>query len=94
MIQKALTATLVLARFSPSAWAGGSAAASGAPRLRLGDAVRPTGYEVELTLRPEADSFPGRVTIDLELREPTTVIWLHGVDLEIQDAPWTRHFGA
>ncbi len=86
MIQRALTAILLLSMSATAAWADGSAAAGEAPRLRLGDTVRPTGYEVELTLRPEAESFPGRVAIDLRLAEATPVIWLHGVDLEILEA--------
>ncbi len=86
MIQRLLTTILLLSLSSPTVWADGSVTASDAPKLRLSGAVRPTGYEVELTLRPEADSFPGRVAIDLELREATRVIWLHGADLEIEQA--------
>ncbi len=78
------SATLFL--LGVAALAGAASAAHEPPALRLGDTVRPTGYEVELTLDPDAETFPGRVVIDLELSEATSVLWLHGKKLEIREA--------
>ncbi|HET9450097.1 MAG TPA: M1 family metallopeptidase, partial [Aggregicoccus sp.] len=56
------------------------------PKLRLGEHVKPTAYAVELTLRPDEPRFEGRVTIDLQLSQPTDVLWLHGRGLSVNQA--------
>jgi len=53
------------------------------PALRLPETVRPLGYQVELTLDPEAPTFEGRIDIELRLREASSIVWLHAVELEI-----------
>ncbi len=54
--------------------------------LRLPDGVAPKRYALELALSPAADSFTGRVTIDIELAAPTRTLWLNEKDLEVQSA--------
>ena len=56
------------------------------PGLRLDGRVRPTRYAVELTIVPTQEAFTGTAVLALELAEPTTVIWLHAVDLAIKTA--------
>lgn len=56
------------------------------PSLRLPAAVRPTHYALDLTLVPSRDTFRGTVAIDLELAEPTSVVWLNSVDLTVTKA--------
>jgi len=56
-----------------------------APVGRLGDNVVPTKYEIELTIDPSQETFSGRVSIDVQIREPTGTIWLHGKDLDISE---------
>jgi len=53
------------------------------PKLRLGNAAAPTRYALELTLVPTEEIFSGQVDIDLQIREPRTVIWLNGSELEV-----------
>jgi alanyl aminopeptidase len=48
--------------------------------------VRPLRYDVTLTLDPAAPTFSGRIEIELELAEPTAVVWLHAVELDIDEA--------
>ena len=62
------------------------ASAAEPPKLRLGDAVRPTHYTAELTLDPGKDTFTGVIDIDVNVREPRDTIWLNAVDIKIADA--------
>lgn len=57
-----------------------------APEGRLGEAVVPTGYHLELQVDPQQESFSGVAVIDVELRENRRVIWLHGQRLEVEAA--------
>lgn len=57
-----------------------------APKFRLPDIVRPTHYTVDLTVVPAEENFSGKVSIDVELREAASVIWLHGVGLTVDEA--------
>ncbi len=59
------------------------------PAFRLGTTVKPTGYQVELTVSPEQESFNGVVDIALELSESTRQLWLHGEGLTVKEATLT-----
>jgi alanyl aminopeptidase len=56
-----------------------------APTLRLPAGVTPVRYALDLWLRPDADSFTGRVTIDVDLASPTPTLWLNAVDLTLDE---------
>ncbi|MCK5860615.1 M1 family metallopeptidase [Abyssibacter sp.] len=56
------------------------------PRGRLGDAVVPTAYALNLNIDPDADRFSGRVIIDVRIAEPVDVIYLHGKNLTVSAA--------
>ncbi|WP_223633719.1 M1 family metallopeptidase [Corallococcus sp. EGB] len=56
------------------------------PALRLPDTVRPVHYALDLKLVPTEATYPGSVTIDVEVREPVRQVWLHGQDLEVTRA--------
>jgi cytosol alanyl aminopeptidase len=56
------------------------------PALRLDGNVRPTRYAIDLTIVPTSETFAGKVTLGLEVARPTTVVWLHAVDLSIKSA--------
>jgi len=60
------------------------------PTLRLPTTVRPTGYTVELTLDPKAESFQGVAELALEVAEPTSVLWLNGRALTVKQATLTQ----
>lgn len=69
--------------------AGPSAAARAElspPKLRLDDTARPTRYFLDLTVIPDRDTFTGVVEIDLEIRKPTSHLWLNATDLTIRKA--------
>lgn len=54
-----------------------------APEGRLPEGVRPTGYQLSLTIVPSSDGFSGEAVIGLELDQPATGIWMHGQDLNV-----------
>jgi alanyl aminopeptidase len=56
-----------------------------APVARLGSNVKPTKYDIELTVDPSQASYSGRVSIDVNISEPTNTIWLHGKDLDVSE---------
>jgi alanyl aminopeptidase len=56
------------------------------PQLRLGHAVEPVRYAVDLTIVPAEDTFSGTIDIALKVREATPLIWLNAKDLTIREA--------
>jgi len=48
------------------------------PHAQLGDNVIPTNYAIDLTIDPRSDSFSGVVTIDVNVKQAISKIWLHG----------------
>jgi cytosol alanyl aminopeptidase len=59
------------------------------PTLRLPSSVRPLRYDVELTIDPATEQFAGKIAIDLDVREATSVIWLNQEDLTLARAEVT-----
>jgi alanyl aminopeptidase len=59
------------------------------PGLRLGDAVRPLRYALELTVVPSEETFSGTVEIDVALRTATTLVWINSKNLSIGEAAVT-----
>ena len=64
-----------------------------APVGRLGDNVAPTRYDIELTIDPSQERFAGSVSIDVQIDEPTSAIWLHGKGLDVSDVYLTDSDG-
>ena len=60
------------------------------PKLRLPATARPLHYEVDLTIAPEKDTFSGTIEIDLDLTEPTRLLWLNATELTVSDASLTE----
>ncbi len=54
-----------------------------APLGQLPDAVKPTHYRLDLSIDPGKPRFGGTVEIDVEVREPTRHIYLHGRELTV-----------
>jgi alanyl aminopeptidase len=65
-----------------------------APTLRLDGAVKPTRYSAGLTIRPTAETFDGRITIELEVSKEIGGLWLHGAELTIESANLADSAGA
>jgi len=59
------------------------------PSLRLPTRVLPTGYTAELTVDPTQPAFQGVLDIELEVKEGTDVLWLHGHELTVKQATLT-----
>jgi aminopeptidase N len=59
------------------------------PSMRLPTGVRPTRYQLELSVTPASDGFAGVVDIELALAQPTAVIWLNATDLVIDSTELT-----
>ena len=77
MRRLALACVLVAAAFS---------ATPPPPGFQLPDDVVPLNYVVGLTIDPSRDTFEGTVSIQLDIRKPTSVIWLNAKDLEPEKA--------
>lgn len=56
------------------------------PIHRLGDAVRPRAYRLEVELDPARERFAGAVEIELELVEAASSVWLHADGLSVRRA--------
>ena len=57
------------------------------PTLRLPKLAVPLRYALDLTLVPTEETFTGRIDIDLNVLEPTTVLWLNkGPELTVLQA--------
>ncbi|MGD0578713.1 MAG: M1 family metallopeptidase [Bryobacteraceae bacterium] len=63
--------------------AGALFAAPQPPVFRLPSDAVPARYRLELTLDPAKDSFSGIVTIDLKVRQATTVVWLNASRMSV-----------
>jgi alanyl aminopeptidase len=55
-----------------------------APEGKLPRDVKPLSYTLELEIVPSRDRFSGRTQIRVELAQPSTRVWLHGKNLEVQ----------
>ncbi len=62
-----------------------AASSSETPIGRLGDAVMPRHYRLELTIDPSRDSFSGIVSIDIDVNAAGDSIWLHGKNLDVSE---------
>ncbi len=60
------------------------------PLMRLGNAVKPLSYRVELELSPQQEQFKGQVEIEIELKEARNFFWLNGRGLQIDSAVLLR----
>ena len=54
------------------------------PELRLPSTIKPLKHDVTLTLDPAAADFTGTITIDLDVAEATSVVWLHGSEITLK----------
>jgi alanyl aminopeptidase len=73
----------------------GTAEAGGeAPVGRLGAAVRPLHYTLDLRILPDETGFSGVTGIEVEIAAPTSVIYLHGNDLAVNSARLRTGAGA
>ncbi len=66
--------------------AAAAAFAQTPPAFRLGDAVVPVRYSADLTIVPAQDDFSGRIDIDLNVKQPTQVIWLNQSGITVERA--------
>ncbi|MCC6808980.1 MAG: M1 family metallopeptidase [Deltaproteobacteria bacterium] len=53
------------------------------PTLRLPDNAQPVKYKVELSVDPTADKLSGAIDIELDVKKPTSVLWLNANELTI-----------
>jgi cytosol alanyl aminopeptidase len=65
--------------------------------MRLGDAVRPLAYDLQVQLDPRRVDYSGTISIEVALARPLDFFWLHGTGLQVEDAQLTtggRNFAA
>lgn len=84
---------------APAAPPGSSATVAAAadpapPALRLPPVGRPVRYDLDLWIDPRAPTFRGTVGIDLEVLQPTTVVWLNATELTVDSAKLEAAGGA
>jgi alanyl aminopeptidase len=65
------------------------AADTDVPTLRLPTNAVPEHYHLDLTLVPSSATFRGEVVIDLDIKTPTSTVWLNGNGLTIASATLT-----
>ncbi len=65
----------------------------GLPLGKLPSVATPTGYTIDLTIDPAAESFSGDVAIRVRLAKPLEAIWLHGRGLRVKTAQVTLFDG-
>jgi hypothetical protein len=63
------------------------------PTGRLGDAVVPSRYRLELTILPDQDDFSGVTEIDVQIAAATRSIFLHGNGLKVDKVQLTTANG-
>ena len=51
------------------------------PKLRLAMSVHPVRYSADLRMTPGEDRFNGSITIELEILQPVSTIWMHAKSL-------------
>jgi aminopeptidase N len=56
------------------------------PRGLLPDVARPLAYRLDLTLLPDQPRFSGHAEIDVQIKAPTSSLYLHGRDLKMAKA--------
>ncbi len=83
-----------MARLLVVTWLGLAAAhaavpAQPTPPAHLLDLARPLSYDLQLSIVPSADKYSGKVSIDVEVLQPTAVIWLDAVKLDVHRATVT-----
>ena len=71
---------------APAAVEAGRPPAPAAPALRLDGSVVPLEYQLDLTLDPARPDFHGAVTIAVDVRRPTQIVWMHGKQLAVASA--------
>lgn len=59
------------------------------PIGRLPGDVQPLHYRLDLDIRPETDRFSGITEIDVDVRKPAKLVYLHGNGLDVQSATLT-----
>lgn len=63
------------------------------PVGRLGNAVMPSAYRIELTILPDQDDFSGTTEIDVGIKTATRSIYLHGNGLVVDNVDMTTADG-
>src|ERR1700738_4717301 len=56
------------------------------PKLRLGNAVMPDRYAIDLTIVPDQDAFHGKADIAVRFNQPESLVWLNATKLDIKEA--------
>ena len=56
------------------------------PKLRLPTTVRPVRYSADLRVTPGEDHFSGSITIELEISQAVSTVWVHGKSLIFEKA--------
>ncbi|MEE9271721.1 MAG: M1 family metallopeptidase [Robiginitomaculum sp.] len=56
------------------------------PQGPLGDNVVPTHYSLDFKMNPREDGFSGLTQIEVDIKKPTTKIWMHGKHLTVTGA--------
>ncbi|MBV8820052.1 MAG: M1 family metallopeptidase, partial [Acidobacteriaceae bacterium] len=84
MLSRTLPACLLFAV------AGFAAKGPEPPKLRLGDAVIPSRYAIDLTIVPDHDDFKGSAAIEVSVKQPENIIWLNATRLEVQSVAFEQ----
>ncbi len=62
------------------------AQSSNIPHAQLPGNVIPQSYRIDMRINPDADSMSGVVSVDVDLKQDLSQIWLHGKDMTVTSA--------
>jgi alanyl aminopeptidase len=85
MLLVALSSILVACSKTPESTEAIVADPGPAPVGRLDTRVTPEHYRLELRVDPRQERFAGTTSIDLNIAEPVSGIWLHGKNLDVSE---------
>lgn len=80
-----LAAALGAASCQPAATTDANTS-SAIPHGRLPGNVIPSAYRLDMIINPDAASMSGTVSIDVELTQALSKIWLHGKEMQVSEA--------
>jgi alanyl aminopeptidase len=83
---RTISLLLALAAALPATGTPAAAGAQDFPAGRLSADVRPLHYRLDLDIDPAATGFAGITEIDVDIRSPSEVLYLHGNNLAVSSA--------
>ncbi|ESQ93055.1 peptidase M1 [Asticcacaulis sp. AC460] len=86
-----VSALAILPATATTVAAQAAAPAAPYPQGKLPDTAKPTAYRLILTIVPSKPRFSGHAEIDVQVKEQTSTLFIHGRDLKVATATVTQN---